>query len=66
MMPDLESAPNLRCPTCRTKGKITLDAATQQVTCTECGQASLVLITPEPEPEPVKPRRTRSARSRRT
>lgn len=50
-----------RCPTCRTKNRCTLDQATQQVTCGECGQSSLVLIAADPEP--VKPaRRTRKAR----
>lgn len=50
-----------RCPTCKTKSRCTLDQATQQVTCGECGQSSLVLIAPEPEP--AKPaRRTRKSR----
>ncbi len=54
-----------RCPTCKTKGKCTLDQATQQVTCGECGQSSLVLVIAEPEP--VKPaRRTRTARTSRS
>ncbi|GAA4532905.1 hypothetical protein [Nonomuraea ferruginea] len=54
-----------RCPTCRTKGKCTLDQATQQVTCGECSQSSLVLVVAEPEPaEPS--RRTRTARTSRS
>ncbi|MEV4564890.1 hypothetical protein AB0K12_14055 [Nonomuraea sp. NPDC049419] len=54
-----------RCPTCRTKGRCTLDQATQQVTCGECSQSSLVLIVAEPEP--AKPaRRSRAARTYRS
>ncbi|GAA2801307.1 hypothetical protein [Nonomuraea dietziae] len=59
-----ELLPGHRCPTCRTKGKCFLDQATQQVTCGECGQASLVLV--EPEPVKAKPRRTRTARATRS
>ncbi|MFC4061176.1 hypothetical protein ACFOWE_22990 [Planomonospora corallina] len=58
-----------RCPTCKAKGTCWLDAETQQITCTECGQASLVLIAPEPmpEPAPAKPtRRTRKSTARST
>jgi Zn ribbon nucleic-acid-binding protein len=54
-----------RCPTCKTKGKSWLDASTQQVTCEECGQASLVLITPEPAPAKTA-RRTRKSTTRST
>ncbi|MEV4159137.1 hypothetical protein [Nonomuraea dietziae] len=59
-----ESLPGHRCPTCKTKGRSTLDQATQQVTCGECGQASLVLV--EPEPVKAKPRRTRTSRTARS
>ncbi|WP_113699669.1 hypothetical protein [Nonomuraea lactucae] len=58
-MKDLEHLPKHRCSTCRTKGKSYLDQATQQVTCQECGQSSLVLVVADPVP--AKPRRTRRA-----
>ncbi|MGW0192087.1 hypothetical protein [Nonomuraea sp. NPDC003201] len=62
-MTGTEVLPKHKCPTCKTKGRCTLDQATQQVTCGECGQSSLVLIAPEPQP--VKRARRPRASSRR-
>ncbi|RVX45451.1 hypothetical protein EDD27_8250 [Nonomuraea polychroma] len=63
-MTGLEHLPDHKCPTCRTKGSSTLDQATQQVTCGECGQSSLVLVAADPEPANPA-RRARSPRRRR-
>jgi hypothetical protein len=65
-MTGTELLPKHRCPTCRTKGKCMLDQATQQVTCGECGQSSLVLIAPEPEPAKPARRTTRTTRASRS